>query len=56
MFKLPLYSMLRHHLVGSRIGRCEGSFYFLLLKELKNLITGLINIQNDNNECFRWSL
>ena len=32
----------------------EGSSYVKLPKELNNSSKGLINIKNDDNECFRW--
>ena len=32
----------------------KGSCYVKLLKELQNSLIGLINIQNKDNECFRW--
>ena len=33
----------------SEIDSCEGSSYFPLPKELRNAMTGLINIQNEGN-------
>ena len=35
---------------------CEGSSYFLLPKKLRNPMKGLINIQNEDNKCFRGCL
>ena len=32
----------------------KGSSYIQLPKELRNSAKGLINLQNKNNECFRW--
>ena len=32
----------------------KGSSYVKLPKELQNSLKGLINIQNKDNECFRW--
>lgn len=34
----------------------EKRLYFLLAEELNNSMTGLTNIQNEGNECFRWCL
>ena len=49
-------SMIQHQLYVSKIVPCEGSSYFLLHKEVRNQMKGLINIQNEYNECFRWFL
>ena len=35
------------------MAHCEGSSYFPLPKEIRNPMKRLINIQNENNECFR---
>ena len=51
-----IHSILRHERVISEIAPCEGSSYFALPEELNNSAKGLINIQNDDNECFRWFL
>ena len=48
--------MIQHQLYVSKIAPCEGSSYFLLHKEVRNQMKGLINIQNEYNECFRWCL
>ena len=32
----------------------KGSSYIQLPQELRNSTRGLVNIKNDNNECFRW--
>ena len=32
----------------------KGRSYFPLLKELRNSLKGLINLQNDDNRCFLW--
>ena len=32
----------------------KGRSYFPLPEELRNSLKGLINLQNDDNECFRW--
>ena len=32
----------------------EGKSYIPLLKELQNTLKGLINLKNEDNECFRW--
>ena len=34
----------------------KGSSYFPLPQELKSLMKELINIQEEDNECFRWCL
>ena len=49
-------SVLQLQLVMLEIIPYERSFYFPLPKELKNLMKGLINILNKDNECFRWCL
>ena len=46
------HSMLRHQLVCSQITSCQGSSYFSLSKELNNSMKELIDIKNDDNECF----
>ena len=48
--------LIQHQLVISEIAPCEGSFYFPMPNELRNPMKGLINIQNEDNECFRWFL
>ena len=35
---------------------CRNSSYFPLPKKLRNTMKGLINIQNDDDECFKWWL
>ena len=47
-------SIIQHQLVISETALCEGRFQ--LPKELRNPMKGLINIQNEDNECFRWCL
>ena len=32
----------------------EGKSYIPLPKELQNNLIGLINLKNEDNECFRW--
>ena len=32
----------------------QGSLYIKLLIELQNALKGLINLKNEDNECFRW--
>ena len=49
-------SILQRQVVISEIALCEGSSYFPLPKKLRNPIKGLINIQSEDNECFRWCL
>lgn len=48
-----VHSILHNLHFISEIDPCDESLYLLLLKELNNSVKGLINIQNDNNECFR---
>ena len=46
--------IIQHQLVISEISApCEGSSYFPLSKELANPINALINIQKEDDECFR---
>ena len=52
----PINLIIQHKLVMSEIAPFEGSSCFWLPKELKNPREGLINIQNEDNECFRWCL
>ena len=49
-------SILQYQLVISKICSCEGSSYFPLPKGLRSEIKGLIDVQNVNNECFRWCM
>ena len=46
----------QHKLVISEISIRERSSYFPLPKELINPMKGWSNIQNEDNECFRWCL
>ena len=32
----------------------KGSSYIPLPAELRNSLKGLVNLKNDDNECFRW--
>ena len=48
--------VIQHQLIISEIARYAGTFYFPLPKELKNPMKGLNNIQNEDNQCFRWCL
>ena len=50
------HSILLHQLVVSEIALCERRSYFLLPNELRKPMKGLINIQNEDNECFRCCL
>ena len=43
---------MQHQLVVSNSVHSEGT----LPKKLRNPMKGLINIQNEDNECFRWCL
>ena len=49
-------SILQYQLVISKISPCEGSSYFPLPKGIRNEMKGLIDVQNKNNECFRWCI
>ena len=44
------------HLFSITTSPCDRNSHFLLPKELRNPMDGLININNENNECFRWCL
>ena len=46
--------VLNHYLNISRYEPLNGSSYIELPKELQNSKKGLINIKNNDNECFRW--
>ena len=48
-----IHSSLQHLIAISEIASCKGSSYFLLPQELRNPMKILINIQNEDNECFR---
>ena len=48
-----IHSVLQHQPVISEIAPCKGSSYFPLLKESRNPMKGLMNIQNKDNECIR---
>ena len=50
------HSILQRQLVISEMAPCERSPYFPLPKELSNPTKRLINIQNEDNECFRCCL
>ena len=47
---------MQHQIFTSELAPCERISYFPLPKEHKNPMKGLINIQNENNECFKWCL
>ena len=51
-----VHAILHHQLFISEITPCKSSSYFPLPKELINTTRGLINIPNNDNECFRWCL
>ena len=40
----------------SEIAPCKGSSYFPAPKKLNNLMKKLVNIKNEDEECFRWCL
>ena len=46
----------QHQLVILEISPSDRSFYSPLYKELRSPIKGLINVQNDDNKCFKYSL
>ena len=50
----PIRKLLNNQV--KNLKNCEQSSHFLLPKEPRNRMTGLINIQNLNNECFKWCL
>ena len=43
-----------HYLNIVKYKSLKGSSYIKLPKELQNSVKGLINIKNEDNECFRW--
>ena len=47
-------SVDKHYLNVVKYAPLEGSSYIKLPKELQNSKKGLINIKNNDNECFRW--
>ena len=49
-------SVDNHYLNIVQYQPMKGSSYIKLPQELRNSAKGLINMKNDDNECFRWSL
>ena len=47
-------SVNRHHLNIVQYQPMKGSSYIKLPQELRNSSKGLINMKNEDNECFRW--
>ena len=47
-------SIDNHYLNIVKYNPFKGSSYIKLPEELKNSSKGLINIKNEDNECFRW--
>ena len=43
-----------HHINTVRYNPLKGSSYIKLPQELRNSAKGLINMKNEDNECFRW--
>ena len=46
--------VLEHYFNVVNYKPLEGKSYIPLPKELQNNLKGLINLKNENNECFRW--
>ena len=46
--------VLEHHFNVVNYKPLEGKSYTPLPKELQNSLKGLINLKNEDNECFRW--
>ena len=46
--------MLEHYFNVVNYKPLEGKSYIPLPKELQNNLKGLINLKNEDNECFRW--
>ena len=51
---LTIKSIDEHHLSVVRYSLLAGATYIELPRELQNSMKGLINLQNKDNECFRW--
>ena len=47
-------SISNHYLNIAKYSPLNGSSYIELAIELRNSLKGLVNIQNDDDECFRW--
>jgi len=47
-------SVDNHYLNIVKYQPLKGSSYIILPKELQNSVKGLINMKNEDNECFRW--
>ena len=50
----PVESVDNHHLNVVKYQPMRGSSYIKLPQELRNSAKGLINMKNEDNECFRW--
>ena len=49
-----IQSVDSHFINAAKYNPLKGSSYILLPKELQNSAKGLINLKNEDNECFRW--
>ena len=49
-----IQSVDSHHINTVKYEPLKGSSYIQLPKELKNSAKGLINLKNNDNQCFRW--
>ena len=49
-----IQSVDNHHINTVKYEPLKGSSYIQLPKELKNSAKGLINLKNNDNQCFRW--
>ena len=47
-------SIDNHYINSAKYQPLKGSLHCQLPKKLRNAAKGLINIKNDDNECFRW--
>ena len=48
------YQRVRFYINSAKYQPLKGSLHCQLPKKLRNAAKGLINIKNDDNECFRW--
>lgn len=49
-----IFSFCEHYINTVIYDPLKASSYIKLPKELRNSAEGLINLQNEDNECFRW--
>ena len=52
--RMDCNTIIHHQHIVSEIAPCKGSSSFPLTKEVNNSMRGLINIQNVDNEYFKW--